>query len=65
MANDIVHHPPLVEQTPPEMHDRAFRAFTIYTKEDDAAAAFMRRYGQYPEFILESLGNLLAGPIPA
>jgi len=41
-----------------------WRAFTLDKSEDDAAAAFLRRYGQPPRYIFENLGLLLVGPVP-
>jgi hypothetical protein len=48
----------------PDPAGHAWRAFTLDTKEEEAAAAFLRRYGRTPEFVFESRGLLLAGPIP-
>lgn len=39
--------------------------FTLDHDENSAAAIFSRRHGQPPEFVFESHGNLLCGPIPA
>lgn len=41
-----------------------WRAWTLDTDADEAAAAFLRRYGQAPERIVEAGGLLLLGPIP-
>lgn len=49
---------------PPEPVGYAWRAFTLDTPEEEAAAAFQRRFGRPPEFVFESRGNLLCGPIP-
>lgn len=49
---------------PPEPGDRFFMAFTFDHDEEGAAAVFLRRYGRPPEFVFESRGNLLVGPIP-
>lgn len=49
----------------PDPAGHAWHAFTLDTKEDDAAASFQRRYGTVPEFVFESRGLLLVGPIPA
>lgn len=49
---------------PPEPGDRFFMAFTLDHDEGLAAAVFARRYGRSPEFVFESRGNLLCGPIP-
>ena len=56
--------PPLFERSAPPPTEAAYRAFSLDTKEEIAAAAYLRRYGQPPEFVFESLGNLLCGPIP-
>lgn len=49
---------------PPEPGDRFFMAFTLDHDEGLAAAVFLRRYGRQPEFVFESRGLLLCGPIP-
>lgn len=49
---------------PPEPGDRFFRGFTLDHDEGAAAVVFERRYGRPPEFVFESRGNLLCGPIP-
>lgn len=49
----------------PDPAGHAWRAFTLDTAAEDAAAAFQRRYGRQPEYLFESRGILLAGPIPA
>ena len=48
----------------PDPAGHAWRAFTLDHDERDAAAAFQRRYGAPPEFVFESRGLLLAGPVP-
>lgn len=48
---------------PPDPHEYAWMGFTIDTREEVAATAFQRRYGRPPEFVFESRGNLLCGPI--
>ena len=54
---------PLFDATP-DPAGSYWRAFTLDTSEDDAAAAFLRRYGQPPRYIFENLGLLLVGPVP-
>ena len=49
---------------PPDPGDRFFMAFTLDHDEGAAAVVFLRRYGRNPEFVFESRGNLLVGPIP-
>lgn len=49
---------------PPEPGDKYFMAFTLDHDEGLAAAVFLRRYGRNPEFVFESRGLLLCGPIP-
>ena len=41
-----------------------YLAFTRDHDEADAAAVFLRRYGQPPGYIIENLGLLLVGPVP-
>jgi hypothetical protein len=48
----------------PDPRAATWRGFTLDTSEDDAAAAFLRRYGQLPRFVFENLGLLLVGPVP-
>ena len=50
---------------PPDPTGHVWRAFSLDTPEEEAAAAFLRRYGRNPEFVFESRGNLLVGPIPS
>ena len=50
---------------PPDPGDRFFMAFTLDHDEGLAAVVFARRYGRQPEFVFESRGNLLCGPIPS
>jgi hypothetical protein len=56
--------PALFERSAPTPTEAAYRAFSLDTKEEVAASAFQQRYGQPPEFVFESHGNLLCGPIP-
>ena len=49
---------------PPEPGDRFFMAFSLDHDEGLAALVFARRYGRPPEFVFESRGLLLCGPIP-
>lgn len=49
---------------PPDPHDSMWMGFTLDTREEAAATAFQNRYGRPPEFVFESRGNLLCGPIP-
>ena len=49
---------------PPDPGDRFFMAFSLDHDEGAAAVVFERRYGRNPEFVFESRGLLLAGPIP-
>ena len=49
---------------PPDPAGHVWHAFTLDTKEEEAAGVFLRRYGRHPEFVFESRGNLLCGPIP-
>ncbi len=42
-----------------------WRAWTKDTPEEEAAAAFRRRYGRWPEYIVDGRGGLLlVGPVP-
>lgn len=54
------HAPPL----PEGLRDFAWQCFTSDTSAEDAAARFQDRHGRPPEYILESLNNLLVGPVP-
>lgn len=54
----------LFERTAPPPTEAAYLAFSLDTKEEVAAAAYQQRHGQPPEFVFESRGNLLCGPIP-
>lgn len=49
---------------PPSPLEHPYMAFSLKDNEDDVALAFQRRYGFHPPWIHESLGNLLAGPVP-
>lgn len=49
---------------PPDPHDSMWMGFTLDTREETAATIFQHRYGQPPEYVFESRGNLLCGPIP-
>ncbi len=48
-----------------DLQRRHWRGYTRDTDEAEAARLFTDRYGAPPEFIVESKGILLAGPIPA
>jgi hypothetical protein len=48
----------------PDPRDATWRAFTLGHDEDDAAATFLRRYGQPPCFVFKHLGLLKVGPVP-
>ena len=50
---------------PPDPAGHAWRAFTLDTPEEEAAAVFARRYGRNPEYVFESRGLLLCGPVPS
>ena len=49
----------------PSLAGRAWRCWTADTPEGEAAAAFVRRYGEPPAYILERFRMLWLGPIPA
>lgn len=49
----------------PDPHEHAWLGFTLDEREEVAAATFQQRYGRPPEFVFESRGNLLVGPLPA
>ena len=49
---------------PPDPGDRFYMGFTLDTPEEHAAGVFLRRYGRPPEFVFESRGLLLCGPVP-
>jgi len=49
----------------PDPRGAVWLAFTKDHNEDDAAAVFLRRYGQLPRYIFDGLGELLlVGPVP-
>ena len=52
------------ERSAPSPADAPYQAFTLDTREDVAAEIFRSRYGQHPEFVFESNGLLLCGPVP-
>jgi hypothetical protein len=45
--------------------NQTWLAFNLTTTEPEARAAFRQRYGREPEVVGVSLGNVLAGPVPA
>lgn len=49
----------------PDPAGYAWQGFSLDTPEEEAAATFVRRYGELPFFVFESHGLLLCGPIPA
>lgn len=55
----------LPHRAAPEMGSATWLAFTPEHNEDAAAATFVSRFREPPEFIFESRGLLLAGPIPS
>lgn len=50
---------------PPSPTEHHYMAFPIKTSEDAAAKRFAEVHGFPPPWLFESLGNLLAGPLPA
>ena len=48
----------------PDLAGRAWRCWTLDTPEEEATAAFLRRFGQHPQFVLERFHMLWVGPIP-
>lgn len=51
--------------TPPSPAEHFYMAFPLKTDEDTAAKRFAERHGVPPPWLFDSLGNLLAGPLPA
>lgn len=52
-------------ETPPDPHEHFYLAFSTSDDEDFVASRFKERFGFHPEWIFDSLGNLLAGPYKA
>lgn len=50
---------------PPSPAEHFYVAFPLKTDEDAAAKRFETIHGFPPPWLFESLGNLLAGPLPA
>lgn len=55
----------MTELSPQQTSRHYWLAFTRNTSEAEARAAFRARYGHEPQQIGISLGNVLAGPVPA
>lgn len=64
MAATSIPQPLLITNAAPDPAGHAWRAFTMDTREEDAAGSFERRYGVPPEYVFESKGILLVGPVP-
>lgn len=54
----------MAELSPQQTSRDYWLAFTRTTPEAEARAAFRARYGQDPQHVGISLGNVLAGPVP-
>lgn len=50
--------------TPPSPLEHVYLAFPLKTSEDVAAKRFAEIHGFPPPWLFDSLGNLLAGPVP-
>lgn len=50
--------------SPSSPGDALFLGFTPDHDENDAARVFLRRYGRQPQYLFESRGLRLVGPIP-
>ena len=48
----------------PDPAGHLWHAFALDTPKEAAAVVFLRRYGRNPEFVFESRGLLLCGPVP-
>lgn len=48
----------------PDPGEHSWIGFTLDEREESAAATFQKRYGRQPEYVFESRGLLLVGPIP-
>lgn len=55
----------MAELSPQQTSRHYWLAFTKTTSDAEARAAFQARYGHEPQQIGISLGNVLAGPVPA
>ena len=55
----------MAELSPQQTSRDYWLAFTRNTSEAEARAAFRSRYGREPLIVGISLGNVLAGPVPA
>ena len=55
----------MAELSPQQPSQDYWLAFTRNTLEAEARAAFRARYGYDPLIVGRSLGNVLAGPVPA
>jgi hypothetical protein len=55
----------MAELSPQQTSQDYWLAFTRNTSETEARAAFRARYGLEPPIVGISLGNVLAGPVPA
>jgi hypothetical protein len=55
----------MAELSPQQTSRDYWLAFTKTTTEAEARAAFLARYGHEPSIVGRSLGNVLAGPVPA
>lgn len=64
MATSSIPQPSLFINAAPDPAGHAWRAFTLDTREEEAAGSFERRYGFPPEYVFESRGLLLVGPVP-
>jgi hypothetical protein len=54
----------MAELSPQQTSRDYWLAFTRTTTEAEARTAFRARYGQDPQSVGLSLGNVLAGPVP-
>lgn len=61
----------LLDRSAPDPHEHPYFGWALDDPRDQhpdetATRAYMRRYGQRPEFVIDGLGgNLLLGPVPA
>lgn len=64
-SSAVLDRPDQIPEPAPDPRGAVWLAFTADHNEDDAAAVFLRRYGQLPRYIFDGLGELLlVGPVP-
>lgn len=64
MAATSIPQPSLFINAAPDPAGQTWRAFSLDTHEEAAAGRFQQLYGVPPEYVFESRGLLLVGPVP-